>query len=148
MTSVFFITVYEDRTYIDRDELADFLADHVANDLPKLQHVLGTRPAFYSQIERQMNTTSSSITHAISSLLSDWNGQTGLHGSEVSLLCNGSPSLTPGLTEGLRNHGFVLAAGNEQIILQTIILRIKCAFVLKYTIFSKRVSTRHSWGHG
>jgi hypothetical protein len=44
MTSLFFITVYEDRTYIDRDELADFLADHGANDLRKLQHVLGTRP--------------------------------------------------------------------------------------------------------
>jgi hypothetical protein len=89
-----------------------------------------------------MNTASSSITHAISSLLAEWNRQTGLHTSEVSLLCNGSPSLTPGLTEGLGNHGFVLAAGIENIISQTIILRIKCAFVLKYTIFSKRVSTR------
>jgi hypothetical protein len=115
--------VHEDRTYIDRDELADFLADHVANDLPKLQHVLGTRPATYTAIERQMNTSSSSIAHAISSLLADWNKQTGLHRSEVSLLCNGSPSasLTPGLTEGLRNHGFVLAAGIEIIISQTII---------------------------
>jgi hypothetical protein len=129
--------VHEERTYIDRDELADFLADHVANDLSKLQHVLGTRPAFYSQIERQINTNSSSITHAISSLLADWNGQTGLHRSALSLLCNGLPSLTPGLTEGLRNHGFVFAAGIEKIISQTIILRIKCAFVLKYAIFSK-----------
>jgi hypothetical protein len=134
---LFLITVHEDRTYIDRDELADFLADHVANDLPKLQHVLGTRPAFYSEIERQMNTTLSSIPHAISRLLADWNGQTGLYRSELSLLCNGSPSLTPGLTEGLRKHGFVLAAGIESIIAQTIILRIKSAFELKYTIFVK-----------
>jgi hypothetical protein len=129
--------VHEDCTYIDRDELADFLADHVANDLPKLQHVLGTRPAFFTQIERQMNTTSSSITHAISSLLADWNKQTGLHRSEVSLLCHGSASLTSGLTEGLRKHGFVDAAGIENIISQTIVLRKKRPFMLKYIFFLK-----------
>jgi hypothetical protein len=79
-----------------------------------------------------------SIPHAISSLLADWNGQTGLHRSEVSLLCNGSPSLTPGLTEGLRKHGFVHAAGIENITSQTIILiNKKRAFMQKCIFFLK-----------
>jgi hypothetical protein len=110
---LFFVLVPE-KTYIDRDELADFLSDHVSNDFPTLKHILGTRPAVSSKIEKQLNSNSSSITQAISDFLSDWNERTGLHESTVSLLCYGSNvPVGTGITEGLRKRGFVRAAGTN-----------------------------------
>jgi hypothetical protein len=38
MISLFFITVYEDRTYVDLDELANFLSDHGT-----YRHLLNTK---------------------------------------------------------------------------------------------------------
>jgi hypothetical protein len=110
--------VHKERTYIDRDELADFLADHVANDLPKLQHVLGTRPAVYTRIETQVEAGLSSIARAVSGLLSDWIAQQGPTGSAVFCLCYGSvaDAVGTGRSEGLRIHGFIRAIGIERIL--------------------------------
>jgi hypothetical protein len=96
--------------------LADFLSNiqQVANDWTRLQRVLGTKPAVYSRIETLVLTGISTITKAISDFLCDWNGRTGLYESTVYLLCYGSEvRVGKVLTEGLRQHGFVLAAGTE-----------------------------------
>jgi hypothetical protein len=127
-TTILFLILVQELTYIDHEDLANFLSNiqQIVEDWNRLQHVLGTRPGVYSWIERRVVAGLSTITKAISYLLKDWNGETGLLESTVSLLCYGSevPRGTA-LTEGLRRHGFVLAAGTKNganIILKCVCL--------------------------
>jgi hypothetical protein len=95
--------------------LANFLSNiqQVANYLPKLQHVLGTNPAVYTQIARQVKADLTGITKAVSDLLCDWIGRNKLYDATVSLLCYGSEVSATGTatTEGLKKHGFVMVPG-------------------------------------
>jgi hypothetical protein len=116
LTLLFLISAQKN-TYIDYNDLAKFLSNipQVADGWPTLRDVLGTKPAVYSTIEKQVKAGLSSISKAVSDLLCDWNGGTGLHESTVSLLCYGSEvPVGKVLTEGLKKHGFVLTAGSER----------------------------------
>jgi hypothetical protein len=105
----------QEKTYIDYDDLANFLSNipQVANDLPTLQHVLGTKPAVYTKIARQVNADLASITNAVSDLLCDRIGRNELYDATVSLLCYGSEVSATGTatTEGLKKHGFAMVPG-------------------------------------
>jgi hypothetical protein len=59
----------------------------------------------------------SSITRAVSDLLSDWIAQQGPTGSTVFCLCYGSVAdvVGTGRSDGLRKHGFRRATGIERI---------------------------------
>jgi hypothetical protein len=95
--------------------LANFLSniEQVANDLPKLQHVLGTKPAVYTKIARQVNADLLNITKAVSDLLCDWIGRNKLYDATVSLLCYGSEVSADetAATERLKKHGFATVPG-------------------------------------
>jgi hypothetical protein len=116
LSNLIIVYLVQESTYIDRDDLADFLSNiqQVADDWRRLQHVLGTKPSACSRIVNLVFSGLSSIKQAISDFLCDWNGETGLYECTVCLLCYGSdfPDGTV-LTEGLKRHGFVLAAGKE-----------------------------------
>jgi hypothetical protein len=105
--------------YIECKELADLLShdQEVFNSWRELKHVLGTKPAVFTQIEKQAKADLSSITKAVSDLLSDWIGQQWPTESTVSCLCDGSSvsDVGTGHSKGLRNHGFNRAAGTERI---------------------------------
>jgi hypothetical protein len=114
-TTLFLLIIGEEKTYIDYDDLANFLSNilQVADGWRRLQHVLGTSPTVFSHIERQVKADLSTITKAVFDLLCDWSGQTGLHESTVSLLCYGSAVPVGKVhTEGLKKHGFILTAGS------------------------------------
>jgi hypothetical protein len=114
-TNLFLLIIGEEKTYIDCYDLANFLLNirHVAADWQRLQHVLGTKPTVFSQIERQVTAGLSTSTKAVYDLLCHWSGETGLHESTVSLLCYGSAVPVGKVhTEGLRKHGFMLPIGN------------------------------------
>jgi hypothetical protein len=105
--------------YIDYKELADFLSNipQIANDWPELGKVLGTGAGICSLTRRQVNANILSINQAISDLLSDWYGRTGLFISTVSLLCYGSAdSGGTGCTKGLKILGFDRVAGTHLCI--------------------------------
>jgi hypothetical protein len=105
----------QEKTYIDYDDLAKFLSNipQVANDLPTLQHVLGTKPAVFTKTARQVNADLTSITKAVSDLLCDWIGHNKLYDATVSLLCYGSEvsAAETAPTEGLKKHGFNMVPG-------------------------------------
>jgi hypothetical protein len=117
-TTLFLLIIGEEKTYIDYDDLANFLSKkpEVANrqSFPKLQKVLGTEPSVYSHIEWQLNANLISIAEAISKLLCDWVGRMRLYEATVSRLCYGSPAaVSTGtvITDGLENNGFLNTIG-------------------------------------
>jgi hypothetical protein len=114
LTLLFLISAQEN-TYIDYNDLAKFLSNipQVADGWSTLQDVLGTKPAIYTQIARQVKADLSGITKAVSDLLCDWIGRNKLYDATVSLLCYGSEVSAAGteLTEGLKKHGFAMVPG-------------------------------------
>jgi hypothetical protein len=99
--------------------LADLLLNEpeVAKRWRDLKHVLGTKPAVFKRIEKQVKADLSSIVKAVSDFLSDWIAKQGQTESTVFRLCNGSVAdvVGTGRSEGLRNHGFRRAIGIERM---------------------------------